>query len=207
MWSLFVSSDMNWVDASPIFSGAEEMPAVGSSGIGFVSPPLQPDYQAGELSHYENSRENGDYQMETEEQGYLPPPPLLMSAGPSFTSPPWPQPDFRRSWTIYPYYDYMFLTGQYPPGTFSHSSSSFEQGTDHWQDAHYVREYPPYNTGPSEQVSPEVPQPSDDKRPPVSGYGHGGAAAVNQPSSHGTAMQPTLSQAGGYRGYNSAKVG
>ncbi|KAF0039751.1 hypothetical protein F2P81_007986 [Scophthalmus maximus] len=198
--------DMNWVVASPIFSGAEEMPAVGSSGIGFVSPPLQPDYQAGELSHYENSRENGDYQMETEEQGYLPPPPLLMSAGPSFTSPPWPQPDFRRSWTIYPYYDYMFLTGQYPPGTFSHSSSSFEQGTDHWQDAHYVREYPPYNTGPSEQVSPEVPQPSDDKRPPVSGYGHGGAAAVNQPSSHGTAMQPTLSQAGGYRGYNSAKA-
>lgn len=167
-----------------------------------MSPPLPPpgpEYQAGELSHFEQAFENGDYQTETEEQGFFPS--MQKSAGQGFTSQP--QPEFvGGSWGTFPY-DYMFLTGQYPAGTVSHFSSSNEQGNDNWQDIHYVRYHYPYNTSPAQQTETAVTYPSAPvKSPMMAAYGQGGAAA-GAPASHGNFMQPvhyevpTLSQAGG----------
>ncbi|KAK0144791.1 hypothetical protein N1851_016639 [Merluccius polli] len=39
---------------------------------------------------------------------------------------------------FYPY-DWRFLMGQYPPGTYTHSSSGLERGRDDWQENHYLR--------------------------------------------------------------------
>ncbi|XP_071313719.1 mucin-1-like [Trachinotus anak] len=206
--------DINWAVAPPsIFSG-EEMPHgtnVDSSSAAYVSPPLPPPgpmYQAGELSHFEESYEHGDFQRETEEQGFLPPPPpppfpVHESSGESYTSPPRPVPGPGGRWGFYPYYDYMFLTGQYPPGTVTHASSSFEQGADHWQDAHYVRDYFPQTPGP---VEPEAfsgdlaaPQRFQEPQPPVkTGYGQGGSAAG---SSRGQSVQPAQTEAVAYNRY------
>ncbi|TKS72336.1 hypothetical protein D9C73_006410 [Collichthys lucidus] len=154
------------------FSGSEEVPAgvhVASSRPENVSPPLPPpgpEYQAGELSQYEQNVEYGDYQRETEDQGYLPPPPppMLVSSERGYTSPSQPQ---ARGWGPYPYYDYMFLTGQYPPGTVTHSSSSYEQGHDSWQDSHYVRYHGPYDQVPqqTETFSPDLVAPQIVKAP------------------------------------------
>ncbi|KAJ3599719.1 hypothetical protein NHX12_033675 [Muraenolepis orangiensis] len=38
---------------------------------------------------------------------------------------------------FYPY-DWRLLTGQYPPGTYTHVSSSLERGRDDWQENHYL---------------------------------------------------------------------
>ncbi|TMS17196.1 hypothetical protein E3U43_001265 [Larimichthys crocea] len=160
------------------FSGSDEVPTglhVASSSPEYVSPPLPPPgpmYQAGELSQYEQNVEYGDYQHETEDQGYMPPPPppMLVSSEQSYTSPQGytslPQPQ-ARGWGPYPYYDYMFLTGQYPPGTVTHSSSSYEQGHDSWQDSHYVRYYGPYDQVPqqTETFSPDLAAPQSIKAP------------------------------------------
>ena len=193
---------------------------VGSSRPENVSPPLPgPEYQAGELSQFEQTSEKGDYQTETEEQGFLPPPPLPVSAsaGEGFTSQPQPESSMGGSWGFYPYpyYDYMFLTGQYPPGTVSHYSSSNEQGSDKWRDAQYVRYYPSSNPGPAQQTETfAVPQSFEDPRPPVKHpqmahygypYGQGGAAAGVPAASHGSFMQPGLYHAPA-AGHNLGKV-
>ncbi|XP_040904367.1 protein FREE1-like isoform X2 [Toxotes jaculatrix] len=210
-----VSRDVDWAVPPPgIFSGGEGAPAgppaVGFSSAEYVSPPRPPPgpmYQAGELSHFEESYEDGDYQRETEEQGYLPPPqplspvPVHESPSVSFTSPPRPGPGLGRGWYVYPYYDYMFLTGQYPPGTVTDLRSNFEQGSDFWYDDHYIRYYPPYSPGPVQQ--PEaftgklaVPQSFEAREPSVTvGYGPGGAAAGLPGSSRRRFMQPTSSRA------------
>lgn len=96
-------------------------------------------YQAGELSHVENTHDFGNSQSESEEQGYgllQPPGPIDMSAL-SYSGDL--SPGF--GWGSYPF-DYIFLTGQYPVGTLSHYSSNFEQGTDHYHDVHYANYYP-----------------------------------------------------------------
>ncbi|KAG7517463.1 hypothetical protein JOB18_008599 [Solea senegalensis] len=164
----------------------EEMSTVESSSVQYLSPPRPPPpppgsaFKAGELSHYENSYEHADYERETEDQGYLPPPPppspMKKSSAPQLTSQPRPLPGH---WIFYPY-DHMFLTRQYLPGTLTHSSVSFEQGRDHWQDSHYVRPYHADNPDPVEQTEPEAPESLED--PPVktvSGYGQ---PAVSQGS-------------------------
>ncbi|XP_023272570.1 myosin-1-like [Seriola lalandi dorsalis] len=216
------SRDIKWAVAPPSVFGGEEMPAgtrsVGSSSAEYVSPP-GPVYQAGELAQFEESYETGDFQRETEEQGFLPPPPPPppfsphTSEGESFSSQPQPESGlggFGGSLGFYPYYDYMFLTGQYPPGTVTHASSSFEQGMDHWQDVHYVRDYVPQNSGPIQESEPftgdlAAPQSFQEPQPPLkTGYGHGGTAAGQPGSSYGGFIQPTRSRAGGY---NSVKVG
>ncbi|KAG7230356.1 hypothetical protein INR49_024461 [Caranx melampygus] len=130
--------------------------------------------------------------METEETGFLPPvpppPPLPVhkSAEPSFTSQPRPMP--HPGWGFYPYYDYMFLTGQYPPGTVTHASSSFEQGRDHWQDVHYVRDHYPQNPRPVPQAEPIKDHSA--ALPPVLPYGEGAAAPGLPWSSLGRPSQP-----------------
>ncbi len=201
-------SDINWAVEPPTFlSGGTEASAdirgVGSSRPENVSPLLPPPgpvYQAGELSHYEQSFEDGASASETEEQGYLPlPSPMLESAGPGFTSQPRPVPTIGGIWGPYPDNLYMFLTGQLPQGTVTHSSSSYEQGSDNWQDLHYERYYYPYNAGPAQPVktqSFEEPRKSV-KNPMIAAYGQGGAQAGLPAASRGRFRQPTGSQAGG----------
>ncbi len=138
------------------------------------------------MSEVENSYEHGNYKSETEERGFQPPPPgvkVLAGHSSSELKPSGP----GRSWVVYPYpYDYMFLTGQYPEGTITHYSSSFEHGRDHWEDNHYIRDYIPANpeTFPADFQPPRhIKQPSQ----PVqnigsTSYGQSGAATrPNQP--------------------------
>lgn len=155
----FLSSDSN-VQPLGLVAGDEDVSTgaygVDSSGPGFVSPPrpppLPPVYRAGELSKYERTAEHGLYEQETQEQGSPPAPPYLPVAENRFTRPM--QPAFPH-WGFYPYYyDYMFLTGQYPPGTLSHASSSYEHGRNSWQDDHYVKEHAPSNRGPVKDAEP-----------------------------------------------------
>ncbi|KAM7389787.1 hypothetical protein PAMP_023743 [Pampus punctatissimus] len=210
------SQDINWAVAPPSIFAGEEM-STETHGAGFSRPetksphhPPAPRYQAGELSQYEQIAENGDYETETEKQGFLAPPPMPPSARRGFTSEPRSKPSMGGSWGPYLYYDYKFLTGQYPPGTFSHYSSSNEQGNDKWQDLHYRRYYYTYNPSPAQQLeTPAVPQSSEDpwspvKSPVMAPYGQGGAAAGLPAPSQGNFMQPgwyevpTLYQAGGH---------
>lgn len=121
-----------------------------------MSPPdpYVPQYQAGELSQYAEVYENGNSESETEEQVPPPPPPGVQTSNQGSTH---ERPQLRPGGLLVPYYDYMFLTGQYPPGTVSHSSSSFEQGSDYWQDAHYIRDYfPVYPSTEQIQTMPQV---------------------------------------------------
>ncbi len=107
-------------------------------------PPPLPEYRAGELSKYKKIYEHGNSESETEEQGFLPPPPGTQALSGQDSTSERQSLGPGRIWAELPYpYDYMFLTGQYPPGTITHSSSSFEQGTDYWHDTHYVRDYFP----------------------------------------------------------------
>ncbi|XP_029297589.1 uncharacterized protein LOC115014695 [Cottoperca gobio] len=186
------SQDANWAVASPpdLFYGGEEM-STGTRGVVSSRPKklslLQPMYQAGELSNYELSNEHGDFERETEEQGWWPqqPRPMQESAGQGFASQPRPVFNMGRSLSPYHYYDFSFLTGQYPPGTFSHASSSYEQGRDYWQDVHYMKDSGTSNPRPEQQIqtftgdfgAPQsIEYPSTPVGSPVmSGYGQGGA--------------------------------
>ncbi|XP_056899859.1 basic proline-rich protein-like isoform X2 [Takifugu flavidus] len=108
----------------------------------YIRPPIpQPAYQGGELTHYEDSAEHGFYERESDEQGQFPHPPHIF-ASPKMVSSSMPHPLPPRpvlpQWGFYPYYyDYRFITGQYPPGTYTHASANFEHGRDAWQDVHY----------------------------------------------------------------------
>lgn len=129
------------------------------AGVGseYIRPPIpQPAYQGGELSHYEDSSEHGFYERESEEQGHFPRPPYqpyvfapsgMDSTSVMYPAPPHPVPPHPvpPHWGFYPYYyDYRFITGQYPPGTYTHASASFEHGRDAWQDVHYLQENVPF---------------------------------------------------------------
>lgn len=131
----------------------------------------EPAYQAGELAHYEGTAEHGFYERESEEQGSPPgPPPYPLGPPPP---PPYPispelgmigHPYPELPYIVFPpyYYDYSFLTGQYPPGTYTHASSSFEHGLDGWKDVHYLRELIPYQAEPVQQPEtwyPPAPYP------------------------------------------------
>lgn len=143
----------------------EHLPPAGPGVSGYVSPPFpKPEYQAGELSHYEHTAEHGYHEHESEEQGAPPhPPPLPFPPGPppppfvntheaAFTSFQYPRPPY---WGFYPYYyDYRLLRGQYPPGTYTHATASFERGHDGWKDVHYLRENIPYQDEPVQQSDP-----------------------------------------------------
>lgn len=163
---------------------------------GYVSPPdpYVPQYQAGELSQYEEVFEHGDSESETDEQ-VPPPPPGAQAFNEGSTR---ERPQSRPGGRLAPYYDYMFLTGQYPPGTFSHSSSSFEQGNDYWQDDHYIRDYfPAYPRTEQVQTVFEAPQhvqrPSQPAEQNIGSASYGAETGSVQPSgtvgSHGSYIQ------------------
>ncbi|XP_076027791.1 uncharacterized protein LOC143017069 [Genypterus blacodes] len=114
-------------------------------------PPSPKDFQAGELSHAEETLEFLNEERETQDQGIQPPPPFRRA----IFRPPFPNvspPRFGGALLLPFPYDYLFLTGQYPPGTLAHFSGSYEQGTDHWSDTRYEED-------PS-KMTPE-PKPSD----------------------------------------------
>ncbi|XP_056899862.1 proline-rich protein HaeIII subfamily 1-like isoform X4 [Takifugu flavidus] len=128
----------------PAWPGPMGKAPLAPAGVGseYIRPPIpQPAYQGGELTHYEDSAEHGFYERESDEQGQFPHPPHIF-ASPKMVSSSMPHPLPPRpvlpQWGFYPYYyDYRFITGQYPPGTYTHASANFEHGRDAWQDVHY----------------------------------------------------------------------
>ncbi|XP_051276938.1 uncharacterized protein LOC127375145 isoform X2 [Dicentrarchus labrax] len=174
--------DIDWAVAPPSPFSDQEMSA-GPGGVGSSAPedwspalpPPGPMYQPGELSQYKVNLEDGYSEMETEEDGYSPYSPRAQEAvGQGFTSEPRPE---ARIWLPYPYHDYMFLTGQYPPGTVTHSSQSYEQGSDYWGNARYWRHYP-YSPATEQQDVTFTPQrfeaPVQPVKHPVMAYGKTG---------------------------------
>ncbi|XP_059202503.1 uncharacterized protein LOC131981975 [Centropristis striata] len=152
--------EISWAVAPLSLSGDAEMSAgarAAASGPGALPPG--PVYQAGDLSHFESSIEHGNSERETEEQGWLPPPPPYMpeseeSAGESFIGQPETDSNMGGIWGPYPSYNYMFLTGQYPAGTYTHGSSSFEHGSDSSQEDHYERYHFTYMPVVEQQMAP-----------------------------------------------------
>ncbi|XP_061756899.1 uncharacterized protein LOC133553086 [Nerophis ophidion] len=101
-------------------------------------PSVYPQYQPGELFRMESTFEHGDDETETESQGSLSPPgPFPYNAAPQ-NGPSMPQPPYSYGYVPYPF-DYNFLTGQYPVGTISHYSTSFERGRNYNQDVRYEK--------------------------------------------------------------------
>ncbi|KAJ0050087.1 hypothetical protein NL108_011816 [Boleophthalmus pectinirostris] len=103
--------------------------------------PLPQQFQAGELYQIEGTHDFGNFLRESIEHNLAVAPP---DGGPlggpmpydSLNSQYGPTGGFIGSWSIIPY-DYEFLTGQYPKGTLSYQSSSFEHGGNHYNDVHY----------------------------------------------------------------------
>ncbi|KAK0137488.1 hypothetical protein N1851_026312 [Merluccius polli] len=136
------------VPPPPMFSGGEAGPSTSNAGymklgLSKTSPPHppsppEPQLIPGELYRVENTMEDGGYESETQERG--PPPPSHPYAD-FVARPPNSMPGGSFGY-VYPY-DWGFITGQYPVGTYTHSSSSVERGSDYWQDNHYIRyDYP-----------------------------------------------------------------
>ncbi|KAL6117618.1 uncharacterized protein ACO6RY_15364 [Pungitius sinensis] len=172
-----------------------------SSGIRDVAPsfpeavsPIEPLYKAGELSQFDRTFDYGNNERETEQQGGQPqppiPPPFIAqeSAGQGFAGPlqPVPNPGYGVGFLPFPY-DYVFLTGQYPPGTFIHTSSNYDHGSDYWEDVRYERpgrEQPVAPVG-GFQSPPRIKGPN----PLMAGYRPVGGK-VGPASSHGGFRQP-----------------
>lgn len=109
------------------------------------------DYKGGELFTEDANVNYGNYKSETEEQGTMRRPLPATFAATGYIS----QPRLEFGGYLPYYYDYRLLTGQYPRGTYTHSSISHSHGLNSWNDAHYVREYRPYPPRP--EVLPETP--------------------------------------------------
>lgn len=146
-------------------------------------PPVQPpteEYQGGTLNTHFSVFEHGDNAMETQEQGqprYRPyfgagrdavavgavavaPGPLapgpvapVLPSG-RFFYPPGPTGVDPRTY-------YLFITGQLPRGTFSHTSLSHEAGGNHYREAQY--DTFGYPTGPQPRLT-ETQEVSSDAR-------------------------------------------
>ncbi|CAL8404719.1 unnamed protein product [Boreogadus saida] len=124
-----------------------------------------PQFVPGELLQLESTMDAGRFISETQERGnpprQPPPPPYFAVDTEVFNSPPAQEasmPSTSPYGYFYPY-NFMFVTGQYPPGTYAQATSSFEQGSDDFIENHYNRyEYP---DGPGEEQPPMRPYPSD----------------------------------------------
>ncbi|XP_073349246.1 uncharacterized protein [Pagrus major] len=217
------SQDVDWAVAPPSplsGDGASARPSgsqfSGPSNVSPPRPPLPPppQFQAGELNKYAQISEFGNSESETEEQGFLPPPPgaqaLSRQDAQTILTPSNVQPsglDSSVVQSLYPHpTDYLFLTGQYPPGTVTHSSSSFEQGADNYQDTHYVRYYYPaspsiqqFDTYPAAVKVPQsVQQPSQPVRQSTSYDQSGAVPRYNQPYRAAGGYNQPYGAAGGY---------
>ncbi|XP_037635256.1 glycine-rich cell wall structural protein 1.8-like isoform X5 [Sebastes umbrosus] len=95
----------------------------------------------------------------------------------------------------------MFVTGQYPPGTVTHTTTSYEQGRDHWQDVHYVRDAPHY-PAPAQQIETFTGDFTDPEslEDPVAGSGQGDAQAGSGQGDAQTGSGKGSAQAGSGKG-------
>ncbi|XP_071336397.1 uncharacterized protein [Trachinotus anak] len=144
--------------------------------LNLVPPPPPPYpgplFQAGELDHYESVLEHGNEERETEteepiyahgsrareSESLMRLPPFELYNPPTSNSNLQPAPPAVSP--VGPSKYYLFLTGQLPPGTFSHFESDYESGIDHWDDVHYERYHFPIAQSPV--ISPQTQEvPSD----------------------------------------------
>ena len=94
-----------------------------------------PQFVPGELLQIESTREDGNYQSETQEQGEPPRPPPPPYA---FNSPPAPRALMPSRYGHFFPYNWRFITGQYPPGTYTQTSTSVDSGSNNWNTNHYI---------------------------------------------------------------------
>lgn len=136
-----------------VLSGAAvpELPVFGGpdmSGFGPIHPQPAPyphlHFQPGQLFRLEKTFEHGDYESERKAHG-IPQRPGPQPLPVPFDSTPQSvarfPPGFVPPYVPYPF-EYVFLTGWYPPDTAAHFSSSFEHGTNYNQDLHYEKDEP-----------------------------------------------------------------
>ncbi|KAJ0002406.1 hypothetical protein NQD34_007555 [Periophthalmus magnuspinnatus] len=133
---------------------ADYMPPAPLNGPQDMSP-WKPDYQAGELYKFDRSHDYGHNQRESNMWPLFLPPPIggpvpipidpYPMAGP--TDDQLPYVGAPNNWPIplpppmdFPF-DYAFLMGQYPQGTYSYQTRSFEDGSNYNNDVHYTN-YP-----------------------------------------------------------------
>lgn len=178
-------------------SGIRDVASSFPEAVSPIQPPTESQYKAGELSQFDRSFDYGNNEMETEQRGSRPPPPFFgpASAGQGFAGPLQPNTNIGLGFDFFPapYYDYMFLTGQYPPGTFSHTSSSYNQGRDYYEDIQYER---PGREQPMAPVADfQSPQSIKGPNPRMAGYRQVGAKA--KPDSSHRGFRPVSGQAGG----------
>ncbi|XP_041660641.1 uncharacterized protein LOC121521015 isoform X1 [Cheilinus undulatus] len=150
--------DIAWMVEPPTFL-AVQTPAQLAASSGSSSNVNAPVRQGGEMSSYERSVEHGNAESETEAHGSQPAPSVEAEVSTDESTSEVQPEVVRRRFPVLPYpYDFMFLTGQYPAGVITHSSQAYEQGADHWQDAHYVRYHLPAFTFIKEQpqMAPSV---------------------------------------------------
>ncbi|KAF1376380.1 hypothetical protein PFLUV_G00210920 [Perca fluviatilis] len=168
-------------------------PALRPLGLNFVIQPdyLLPQYQAGELFQEQKRFEQGNSESESEAQGSMPPPRFVYAAQPSQGSNGGPVPSGLVPYP-YPSYDYMFLNGQYPPGTYIYTSNSFEQGRDSWEDALYTRD-----NYPSTQQAKNIPyRHRTVRQASIGSASQSGSATGQQQPYSGVGVQGSYSQPG-----------
>lgn len=124
------------------------------------------EYKGGDLQMHSSVFEHGHHARETEERGEPPyrpyfsagktvsvanAPVLMAPVGPSrfFFYPPGPLGQD-------PHMYYYFITGQLPPGTYTHASASHDAGGNHFQEAHYERFGPQPRLMETQEVSSDM---------------------------------------------------
>ncbi|XP_017283688.1 uncharacterized protein LOC108243025 [Kryptolebias marmoratus] len=135
-------SETKWSVNPKIFSeeGLSGTHSFESSDLSSLSP-REPAPRSGETSNIVKDAEVGNFQHETEEIGY----PVRTEPGQALASVLLPRFGAGVFWGYpsrhpYPEFDYRFLYGLYPPGTYSSFSKLHEKGKDYRQDAHYLKE-------------------------------------------------------------------
>ncbi|CAL8376969.1 unnamed protein product [Boreogadus saida] len=178
------SSQGSWAIPPHMFSGgsgaasdSDAGPKGQMAGPGSAPPP-GPEFVPGALLNIESTMEDGRYESETQERDVPPPPSYEAAVGQAkaFPSPAAFMPQASLGY-FYPY-DVMFITGQYPPGTYTQSSSNVERGRDDWQENHYIRyDYPAKE---QEQQMQSYSQYWDQSYQPVEPVGPGKGQDVEQ---------------------------
>lgn len=131
-------------------------------------PPAE-EYKGGNLQIYSSEFAHGDHKRETEERGELPYRPYFgaaRGAGPVGTvavaaapvAPAGPSTIFYPPGPtgLDPRTYYLFITGQLPPGTYSHASATHEAGGNHYGEAHYERFGPQPRVTETQDVSSDM---------------------------------------------------
>ena len=102
-----------------VLSGEDAGPS--TSNMSQTQPSPGPQFIPGELLHIKSTMEDGGYESETQEKGAKDAPNAMVSLKQPFPN------------------DWLFLTGQYPRGTFTDVTRSGEHGRDDWQVNHFRR--------------------------------------------------------------------